>query len=115
MRRLHAAVNTASIKGKGKGKDVEEKRTGLIMSMHIGYLPSQRQEEGWEKVGLVMGYEDGRVEMWGVPSEDGGSDRWKTFSDGSGQVGQRVWEKMWDATGHNEAGKSPPGGQNDCR
>lgn len=103
MRRLHAAVNTSSSKGKGKGKD--EGRTGLIMSMHLGRLPMLTQKQGWEKVGLVLGFEDGRVEMWGIPLEEG-SERWKSFSDGSAQVGKRVWERMWETKGHNEAGRS---------
>ena len=132
LRRLHAGINTppppstssgntgVSVGAEGKNKD----RTGLIMALHLGYLPTQVQETEWERVGAVMSFEDGRVEMWGIPRleivDDGngrgtgegitgglrGTGRLGMFSDGSGKVGKRVWERMYEVKGHNEAGTS---------
>jgi hypothetical protein len=86
------------------------------MSLHLRFLrstdvtPSSSNTGDGEKgkLVLVLGYEDGRVDMWGMPADTGstggGEESWRVFSDGSGQVGNRGWEVMWSGKGHNEAG-----------
>lgn len=119
MRRLHAGVNTpkANQKGKAKAGPADATRSGLIMSLHLRFLrleaamassSSKHGDREQGKLVLVLGYEDGRVDMWGMPvdtgSTEGGEESWRAFSDGSGQVGKRGWEVMWSGKGHNEAG-----------
>jgi hypothetical protein len=156
MRRLHAGVNvpkqdaagSEGVKGKGKGKakavdgagdgDEDEvhpegTRSGLIMSLHLGFLPIAQAMEAGDieaktgdtevtaggatgedassdrQLGLAMGYEDGRVEVWacasGSNSQGLGEEGWRCFSDGRGAVGPRRWELVFGAKGHNEAGE----------
>lgn len=131
MRRLHAAVNTPVVgKGKGKAKDsssgaagADPVRSGLIMSLHLRILPltvsggtpakteclgtGAKRLPG--RLALVIGYEDGRIDVWGLIADSGGAagqEAWMGFTDGSEKVGRKGWELVWTGKGHNEAGES---------
>jgi WD40 repeat protein len=125
MKRIHAGVNMVK-EGKGKMRENagkgEPTRSGLIMSLHLRWLThsipdgqmsgnlSGEQGKGHRpRLVLVLGYEDGRVDMWGLTDNEGreekGREKWRMFTDGSGQVGKRGWEVMWSGKGHNEAGE----------
>lgn len=121
MKRIHAGINMVK-EGKGKMKENagkgEPTRSGLIMSLHLRWLnlasTDQKGSEGQgnrSRLVLVLGYEDGRVDMWGINDDDGstekGKEKWRLFTDGSGQVGKRGWEVMWTGKGHNEASELP--------
>jgi hypothetical protein len=63
---------------------------GIIMSIHLGFHKG--------KAVLVVGFEDGRVEVWSCEKEE-----LKMVWDG--RVGQDVvWNKLWEGKKHNEAG-----------
>ncbi|CAD6563594.1 MAG: ASTRA complex subunit [Tremellales sp. Tagirdzhanova-0007] len=100
MKRIHSSINALpvstnlpvqltatdpmSVKPKGD-------RSGLIMSLHLSIQAS--------KVALVMGFEDGRVEVWTcLLSDHDWDETWDgRFSD------ERMWQKVWGGKGHNEA------------
>ena len=102
MKRIHSSINALpvstnlpvqltatdpmSVKPKGD-------RSGLIMSLHLSIQAS--------KVALVMGFEDGRVEVWTcLLSDHDWDETWDgRFSD------ERMWQKVWGGKGHNEAGE----------
>lgn len=114
LKRLHAALNTPSAKkDKGKGKEIDHSngtqnvRSGLIMSLHLRFLPDSTSADGIvmdSKLGLILGYEDGRVDIWVCDPDGEEKERWRIFSDGSGKVGNRAWELVWTGKGHNESG-----------
>lgn len=106
MKRLHTSIN---YKPKGKnlpyqdetsGKPAEG-RTGLIMALHLGFDDEQLK--------LVMGFEDGREEVWQLQGRRGAGttmagDLWTQPSEGRMEE-TKAWSKIWDAKGHNEASK----------
>jgi len=51
---------------------------------------------------VAAGYEDGRVELWGLPK----GHAWALPTDA--RTGQSVWEKLYDGKKHNEASKLAP-------
>ena len=63
------------------------------MSLHLACLPT--------RLVLVMGFEDGRVEVWDCSTQD---TDWRRAWDGRVTEGPRVWERVWEGKGHNEAG-----------
>lgn len=111
MRRLHAAVNTpVDVKGKKKAAPTptDSTRSGLIMSLHLRFLPPVKlaiksPDETERRLVLILGYEDGRIDVWGIAGAD--KEAWRGFTDGSEQVGKRGWDPIWSGKGHNEAGE----------
>ena len=105
MTRLHSAFNrpkttTALARSNSEVADTNLKlkagRSGLVMSLHIAFDSIQR-------LCAVLGYEDGRVEMWRINNRE----EWGKKSDSRLNEDARIWNKVYDAKGHNEAGKSP--------
>lgn len=87
MKRIGAAVNYTPPPPKTSSDAVAaEGRSGLVMGLHVAV------REG--KFTLVVGYEDGRVEIWQPESEDEWNGR-----KGSG------WVRKWEGKAHNEAGE----------
>jgi hypothetical protein len=108
MKRLHAAINTSESISSGAtiSTDLEGMRSGLMMSLHLGFLATTGRDE-LSRLGLAIGFEDGRVELW-VCTSAGSSEEnesWRLFSDGRGAVGPRRWGILGRGKGHNEAGK----------
>ncbi|ORY31812.1 hypothetical protein BCR39DRAFT_525501 [Naematelia encephala] len=84
-KRLHAAI------GFSPNKDAtEEARSGLIMGIHLAWYGS--------RLVLIMGFEDGRVEVWRC-AESGEDQLWDARSGRD-----PLWAKVWAGKGHNEAG-----------
>ena len=111
--RLHASLNFVKKPKTGTGDSVvpTEARTGLLMSLHLGF-------DGERRLSCVMAFEDGRVEVWrcglspvddfsptspSVPPESAGQEAWRTKWDGRMSTGPALWNKVYEAKGHNEA------------
>lgn len=68
------------------------------MSLHCSLSGSLATGEGYG-IKVAAGYEDGRVELWGLPA----SHDWTTTTDA--RMGSSPWEKLYDFKKHNEASK----------
>ena len=116
-RRLHASINyspkTRPLAPVGDGEDtmsvkLANGRTGLIMGLHLGFHPQTK------RLTLVMGFEDGRVELWGCKErpdtaegvEGDEEETWSRSWDARIGKGEPLWERLWETKGHNEAGES---------
>ena len=114
-RRLHASINYTP-RPRAPVDEMSIKpdagRTGLVMGIHLAFDPVGR-------LTCVMGFEDGRIEVWrcgsaiGRPAqatEETSSklvpEEWRHTWDARMSSGPRLWEKVYEAKGHNEAGKS---------
>lgn len=114
-RRLHASLNFLKKPKEAVGDSARpgEGRTGLIMSLHLAF-------DGEGRLNCVMTFEDGRLEVWrcGPASAEGspsipsgqvqcteGEEAWKTKWDGRMSTGTALWNKVYEAKGHNEAGQ----------
>ncbi len=102
MKRLHSSINGSFT------QEIKSKRSGLIMSLHVAFLDG--------RLAIVMGFEDGRVEMWTCSTaEEGWSKAW------DGRMSEkRRWKRVWEGKGHNEAGQlnlhaAARGCCNDCK
>ena len=121
-KRIHASLNFVNRPKETVGNSVkpEEGRTGLIMGLHLGFDLENR-------LNCVMGFEDGRVEVWRCDvdprtessSASTGPDEspitlikceelWRRQWDGRMSTGPALWKKVYEAKGHNEAGKLIP-------
>ena len=112
-RRLHASINYTP-KPKGPIDEMSIKpdagRTGLVMGIHLAFDSSGR-------LNCVMGFEDGRTEVWRCgsapvgPTQATGTspselpEEWRRTWDARMSSGPRLWEKVYEAKGHNEAGE----------
>lgn len=116
MRRLHASVNAPDPSSSKNPVEDGKVRSGLIMGLQLGFLGGRASGDA---LGLVIGFEDGRVEKWELATREGGSGgtnetssgassesepSWMQFSDGKGAIGPRRWTLAWQGKGHNEAG-----------
>lgn len=108
----------------------KEGRAGLVMGLHIAVIPSpsggdatqsgdvasagessragrggEGSGERGERVALVAGYEDGRVEVWTCPLQK--LLERKTEWDGrkAEASGEKLWMRVWEGKAHNEAGE----------
>ena len=95
MRRVYSSLNAPRQASAPRtlAPDPKGSRSGLIMSLHLRFLES--------RLALVMGFEDGRVELWMCSTNDGD---WLGTWDGRLSEGQK-WERLWEGKGHNEAGQ----------
>lgn len=107
--RLHASINLLP-KPPQKGESslkAAASRTGLVMAIHLGFDDVQR-------LNCVIGYEDGRVELWRCGAETQHRDQaseesqtaWRRTWDARMSSGPPLWNKVWEAKGHNEASES---------
>lgn len=71
------------------------------MSLHCSLSSSTVGGEEYS-IKVAAGYEDGRVELWGLPEKHA----WAIPTDA--RTGQSVWEKLYDGKKHNEASKLSP-------
>lgn len=111
--RLHASLNFVKKPKTAVGDSVvpAEGRTGLIMSLHLAF-------DGERRLSCVMAFEDGRVEVWrcgrspiddvaptspGTSSGNTAQEPWRTKWDGRMSTGPALWNKAYEAKGHNEA------------
>lgn len=81
LKRIGAAVNYVP----KAGAEVTENRSGLVMGIHVAVVE--------EVYTLVVGYEDGRIEVW----QPGSEGEWNGRK-GSG------WVRKYEGKAHNEAG-----------
>ena len=96
FRRIHSSINASLVPldamTKPRPAEPGATRSGLIMSLHLDSMK--------DGLALVMGFEDGRLELWTCPTEN-------LDKNWDGRVsGERLWIKRWAGTGHNEAGQS---------
>lgn len=86
-KRLHSSLNVSDV------PEIRGTRSGLIMSLHLSFRET--------RLVLVMGFEDGRVELWTCPT---GDKAWRGTWDGRLSEDRR-WTRLWEGKGHNEAGQ----------
>lgn len=87
-KRLHSKVNFT-----GCAKGPADSRSGLVMGTALQVVG--------ERLALVAGYEDGRVEVWAAPTSSLG-----TMWDGKNSEAG-TWTRLWTGKAHNEAGELP--------
>ena len=99
LRRLHASINYVQKRKPVYSDSImpPEGRSGLVMSLHLAFT-----EQGI--LTLVAGFEDGRLEVWQCRRSPG----WESHWDARMSDGPALWEKAWDAKGHNEASAYDP-------
>lgn len=83
-------------------------RTGLVMSLHLFHVPSIDLCAGEEErsLGLVIAYEDGRLELLSAPltSLDTPYDaKMAASTSTSSGANRNPWKLRWSGKGHNEA------------
>ncbi|KIR58390.1 WD-repeat protein [Cryptococcus bacillisporus CA1873] len=111
LKRLHASINFSSKPPPQTPTNVDlpgTSRTGLIMSLHLFHPPpTSFCADGEERsLGLVIAYEDGRVELLSAPlsSLDTPYDAKMTASTSTSKgMSTNPWKLRWCGKGHNEA------------
>lgn len=86
---MHAALNYVP---NDKAAALEAPRSGLVMAVHLAVVR--------DRLALVAGFEDGRVEVWTAPLADA-----MTPTDGRKVEEKSVWKLLWTGKVHNEAGE----------
>nr|ODN91015.1 WD-repeat protein [Cryptococcus depauperatus CBS 7855] len=98
FRRLHASINLSSKPTpQPSAADLPgASRSGLVMSLHLFFPPPSSSDE--ELVGLVVAYEDGRLEVFSAPISS-------LEQQYDARLSQRPnpWTVRWSGKGHNEA------------
>lgn len=107
--RLHASINyTPKVKSANTESIIPDAgRTGIVMGIHLAF-------DGYGRLTGVMGFEDGRVEVWRCgrepgstsSAEEGNEEGWRETWDARMSTGPKLWHKVWEAKGHNEASRS---------
>ncbi|ADV25638.1 WD-repeat protein [Cryptococcus gattii E566] len=111
LKRLHASINFSLKPPPQTPTNVDlpgTSRTGLVMSLHLFHPPptSFCADEEERSLGLVIAYEDGRVELLSAPlsSLDTPFDAKMTTSTSTSKgVSVNPWKLRWSGKGHNEA------------
>lgn len=86
-------------------------RAGLVMALHVAILQSpggggkgkgKEKEAKGERLALLAGYEDGRVELWTCPL----ASLLERRAEWDGRKAEDgLWERVWEGKAHNEAGE----------
>ncbi|KGB79303.2 WD-repeat protein [Cryptococcus deuterogattii R265] len=111
LKRLHASINFSSKPPPQTPTNVDlpgTSRTGLVMSLHLFHPPpTSFCADGEERsLGLVIAYEDGRVELLSahLSSLDKPYDAKMTASTSKSKgMSMNPWKLRWSGKGHNEA------------